>query len=136
MQIQAYLNFDGKCEEAFKFYEQVFGGKIEAMFRFADTPVADHVPAKSQNRIMHARLNVGDAVLLGSDAPTDQVEKPQGFAVALQFEDAAQTEKVFNALSDGGTVQMPIQETFWSVRFGMLTDKYDIPWMVNCAKPE
>jgi PhnB protein len=134
MQINTYLNFNGTCEEAFTFYAQALGGTIEAMIPHAGTPAAEHVPADWRDKIMHAKLIVGDAVLMGSDAPPDGHSAVGGFAVALHAEDPAEAERIFAALAENATVTRPIQETFWSVRFGMLTDRFGIPWMVNCAQ--
>ena len=132
MQINPYLLFDGRCEEAFNFYAQCLGGKIEAMMTHAGTPAAEHSPPEWQSKILHARLTVGDMVLMASDAPPSHFEKPQGFSVSIGIEDVGEAERVFHALSEGGQVRMPIQQTFWAKRFGMFTDKFGIPWMVNC----
>jgi PhnB protein len=134
MQLNPYLTFNGQCEAAFKFYEQCLGGKIVAMLPHAGTPAEEHVPAEWRNKIMHARLTVGDDVLMGSDAPPDRYEGSKGFSVTLGVDNPAEAERVFNALAEKGTVQMPIQETFWAARFGMLVDRFGIPWMINCEK--
>jgi len=135
MQLNPYLTFNGQCEAAFKFYEQCLGGKIEAMMPHAGTPAEEHVPVEWRDKIMHARLAVGDGVLMGSDAPPERYEKPRGFSVSLQVKDPAQAERAFHALAEGGAVQMPIQPTFWAARFGMLVDRFGTPWMINCDKP-
>jgi len=124
-----------QCEAAFRFYEQALGGRIAAMMTFADTPMAEQTPPEMQGKIIHARLLVGDKVLMGSDAPAGRVEKMQGFSVTPGINKPEEAERVFNALADGGTVTMPIQETFWARRFGMLVDRFGTPWMVNCEKP-
>jgi PhnB protein len=134
VQLTPYLNFDGNCEEAFRFYEQCLGGKIVAMFTHRETPAAEHVPAEWQDLIMHARLQVGDAVLMGSDSPPEHYEAPKGSYVSIQVDDPAAAERIFHALAEGGAVQMPIQETFWATRFAMLTDRFGTPWMINCEK--
>jgi PhnB protein len=135
MQLNPYLTFNGQCEAAFKFYEQCLGGKIEAMMPHAGTPAEEHVPVEWRDKIMHARLAVGEGVLMGSDAPPERYEKPRGFSVSLQIKDPAQAERAFHALAEGGAVQMPIQPTFWAARFGMLVDRFGTPWMINCDKP-
>ena len=135
MQLNPYLTFNGQCEAAFKFYEQCLGGKIEAMMPHAGTPAEEHVPVEWRDKIMHARLAVGDGVLMGSDAPPERYEKPRGFSVSLQIKDPAQADRAFHALAEGGAVQMPIQPTFWAARFGMLVDRFGTPWMINCDKP-
>lgn len=135
MRMNTYLTFDGRCEEAFTFYAGCLGGSIASMFRHADTPAAEHVPADWGQKIMHAELRLPGGVLMGSDAPPGSVPHvPAGFAISLHPQEPAEAERIFAALSAGGTVQMPIQETFWSVRFGMLTDRFGIPWMVNCEQ--
>lgn len=134
MQLNAYLNFNGQCEAAFKFYERCLGGKIEAMITHAGTPMAEQVPSNWRDKIMHARLTVGDAVLMGSDAPPDYYEGAKGFSVSIVVDNPAEADRIFNALAESGTVRMPIQQTFWAVRFGMLVDQFGIPWMVNCEK--
>lgn len=133
MQVNPYLTFDGQCAEALKTYENVLGGKIQAMFTFGESPVADHVPAESHDRIMHATLEVDGQLLMASDSPGDHYEKPQGTYVSLNVEKAAEGERIFNALAQDGTVKMPFEKTFWAAGgFGMLVDRFGIPWMVNC----
>ena len=132
MDLVTYLAFDGRCEEAFKFYEKALGGKILMMMKIADAPPGMPITPGSEKRIMHARLAVGNRLLMGGDAPMGNHSKPQGFSVSIQVDKPADAERMFQALSDGGSVMMPIAETFWAQRFGMLTDKFGIPWMVNC----
>lgn len=132
--LNPYLNFNGQCEAAFKFYEQCFGGKNLALMRFGESPMANDVPADFRDKIMHAHLNIGDTALLGSDAPPERFQKPQGFYVCYGLNDPAEAERVFKALSENGQVQMPLQETFWAPRFGMLMDRFGIQWMINCEK--
>jgi PhnB protein len=135
MQLNPYLMFDGQCEAAFRFYEQALGGTIVAIMTFGESPMSEQTPAELRGQIMHARLIVGDTVLMGSDAPGERYEKMKGFSVALGVDEPAEAERVFNALAAGGTVTMPIQETFWAHRFGMLIDRFGTPWMINCEKP-
>ena len=132
MQLQPYLFFKGDCEAAFKFYERCLSGKIEAMLTHAGTPAENHVPAEWRSKIMHARLVVGDAVLLASDVPPEHHQTPKGFSVSIQVTDPSEAERIFNALADNGNVTMPFAPTFWAQRFGMLVDKFGTPWMVNC----
>ncbi len=134
MQLNPYLFFNGQCEAAFKFYAQVLGGKIDGMLTHAVTPAEQQVPAEWRDKIMHARLIVGDQVLMASDAPPDHYEKPTGFSVSIQIKDKAEAERIFNALAEGGKVQMPFGQTFWAAGFGMCADRFGIPWMVNCEK--
>jgi PhnB protein len=134
MQVNPYLFFNGNCEEALKFYEKALGGKIEGMMTHGASPAAQHVGPEWQNKIIHARFVVGGQVLMGSDAPPEHYHPPQGFSVSLSVKQASDAERIFQALAENGKVQMPIQETFWAVRFGMLVDRFGIPWMVNCEK--
>jgi PhnB protein len=134
VQLNPYLFFNGTCEEAFKFYEKCLGGKIEAMMTHAGTPAEAQTPPEWRNKILHARLVVDGQLLMGSDAPPDRREEPKGFSVSLQMKDPAVAERIFHALAENGNVRMPIQETFWAARFGMLVDRFGIPWMINCEK--
>jgi PhnB protein len=134
MQLEPYLFFNGQCEAAFKFYAQVLGGKIEAMMTHAGTPAEGEVPAEWRDKILHARLVVGNQALMASDAPPGHDEKPQGFSVSIGLNDLAKAERIFNALAENGTVRMPFQQTFWAAGFGMCVDRFGIPWMVNCGQ--
>ena len=135
MQIVPYLNFDGNCAEAFRFYERVLGGRIETLLTHGDSPIAGQVPADWQDRVMHARLVVGDQVLLASDAPPDHYITPRGMYVMLWVDTAEEAERVFAALTEGGQVTMPMEATFWASRFGMCVDRFGTGWMVNCSLP-
>jgi PhnB protein len=135
VQISPYLHFNGRCEAAFKFYEKVLGAKIDGMFTFGESPMAKEVPADWQKKIMHARMTVNGNVLMGADASSERYQRPQGFSVSIAVKEPEEAERVFKELAQNGTVQMPIQKTFWSARFGMLVDQFGIPWMVNCEQP-
>jgi PhnB protein len=132
MQMNPYLTFDGQCEEAFKLYEKVLGGKIVAMMSHEGTPAAEHVSPEWRSKIMHARLVVGDKVLMGSDAPPDRRHPMEGFSVTLGIDKPEEAERIFNALAQGGEVRMALEKTFWAERFGMLVDRFGTPWMINC----
>ena len=135
IQWNPYLAFNGQCEAAFKFYERCLGGKIVAMIPFADTPHSEYVSPDDRGKIMHARLVVGSQVLMGSDAPPGQpYEGVKGCSVAIQVDAPDEAERVFNALAQNGIIVMPLGQTFWAVRFGMLTDQFGVPWMINCEK--
>jgi PhnB protein len=127
-----YLFFNGDCAVAFKYYEQHLGGRIESLLTHAETPMSDKMPAGWQEKIIHGRIAVGDMVLMASDAPPPHYHAPQGFSLSLTVADVAEAERIFDALADGGKVNMPLQQTFWAQRFAMLTDRFGIPWMVNC----
>ena len=135
MQLIPYLGFDGQCEAAFKLYERCLGGKIECMMTYDSKPAEYPVPPEWNKRILHATLRVGDQVLMGADAPPDRYQKPQGFSLTLGLNDQAEAERIFKALAEQGTVEMLLQETFWAVRFGVLVDRFGIPWTVNCERP-
>jgi len=132
MQLNPYLTFNGQCEAAFKFYEKVLGGKIEAMMTYGGSPMAEQTQPEWRNKIMHARMTVSDEVLMASDAPPDRYEAMKGIMVTLGIDDSGEAERIFRALSEKGSVQMPIQKTFWAARFGMLVDQFGTPWMINC----
>lgn len=133
--LNPYLTFDGDCEAAFKFYAKVLGGKIEAMIPHEGTPAEKHVPSEWRKKIMHARLVVGDHVLMASDAPPNRHEAMKGFSVSLGVDNPAEADRVFRELAKKGTVRMPTQETFWAARFGMLVDQFGTPWIINCDHP-
>jgi PhnB protein len=135
MQVSPYLHFSGQCREAVTFYAQCFGAKIDAVIPYEGTPAAEQVAADWRNKIVHAHISVGGTVLMAMDAPPDRYQQPKGFHVSLQVDTAAEGERIFAALADKGRVQMPIQETFWAERFGMVVDRFGIPWMVNCSRP-
>jgi PhnB protein len=134
VQINPYLHCNGQCEAAFKFYEKVLGAKIDGMFTFGDSPMAKEVPSDWQKKVMHARMTVNGNVLMGADASSERYQRPQGFSVSIGVKEPEEAERVFKELAQNGTVQMPIQKTFWSARFGMLADQFGIPWMVNCEQ--
>ena len=134
MEIIPYVFFNGQCEAAIKFYEKVFGGKVQGLMTYGDSPAGKDFPPDQKSKIIHARLDVGNSVLMASDATPDRYSPPQGFSLSVSVKDPAEAERVFHALAENGTVQMPIAQTFWSVRFGMLTDQFGMPWMVNCEQ--
>jgi len=132
MKINPYLNFNGNCAEAFTYYEKVLGGKIEMSSTFGAMPAEYPCPPGWKDKILHISMSVGGDTLMGSDAPPDHYGKPDGFSVSLQIPEPAEATRVFEALSSGGSVQMPIQKTFWAKLFGMCVDKFGVPWMINC----
>ena len=132
MQVNPYLFYNGNCEAAFKYYEKVLGGEIEAMMPYGDGPAEMPIPADWKTKIMHSRITIDGEVLMASDAPPGHFHQPQGFSVSLTVEDLANAERKFKALSEGGAVNMPFGKTFWAKGFGMCVDQFGIPWMVNC----
>ena len=134
MKMNPYLLFNGQCEEAFSAYARILGGTIETMTPHKGSPAEGYGAPDWQDKILHASLRLGDDVLMGSDAPPAHFQQPQGFSVSLQFAEPAEGEKVFDALAEGGQVKMPFQETFWAAGFGMLVDRFGIPWIVNCGQ--
>jgi PhnB protein len=135
MQVNPYLHFDGSCGEAMRFYAEVLGGKDLRIMTFRDSPMAERMAESEKDMVMHARFTAGDFTIMASDSPGGRYNKPQGYAVCIGVDTAEGVERVFEALSEGGNVGMPIAETFWAKRFGMVTDRYGTPWMVNCEKP-
>ena len=131
MQLDAYVFFNGKCAEAMRFYEKTLGGKIQMMLKAGDSPAPPENPA-DRDRILHAHLELDGKHLLASDwmAP-HAYEGMKGFSMSLQYDDVDEAKRVFDALSDGGKVNMAMQKTFWSESFGMLVDRYGLSWMVS-----
>jgi PhnB protein len=133
--LNPYLGFNGNCEEAFAAYTKILGGKLGYTTRFDDMPpeAGGGNPAM-KGKIAHTRMTLGAFTLMGSDAPPERYKAPQGFSVNITVDDPAEADRIFAALAEGGATIMPIQETFWAVRFGMCADRFGIHWMVNCEK--
>ncbi len=135
--VQPYLMFGGRCEEALKFYQNAVGAKVEMMMRFNESPMpvpADKIPPGFQNKVMHSSFSIGETTLMASDGC--DVNNPfKGFSLALSVATEAEADRAFNALADGGKVNMPLGKTFWSPRYGMLTDRFGIDWMVMVPGP-
>jgi PhnB protein len=131
MQMTPYLSFKGDCEAAFKFYEESLGGQLGAIFRYGGSPLANQVPAEWSDKVMHGSVTIGGQVLMGGDV-ADSYEEPKGFSLSLQIADIADAERVFSELAAGGKVVMPLEKTFWAERFGMVVDRFGIPWLINC----
>ena len=135
MQIKPYLSFKGDCEAAFRFYEQCLGGRLGAIFRYAGSPMAAQVPADWDDKIMHGNLTVGGQVLQGGDVVPERYEEPRGFSLSIEIDNIADAERIFQELAGGGKVVMPLEKTFWAARFGIVVDRFGIPWLVNCEVP-
>jgi PhnB protein len=135
-QVNPYLVFNGNCEQAFLFYQSVFGGEFPFLGKFKDMPVDDNFPPVSEeeaDRIMHVTLPIGDTVLMGSDSTSQSGDVVVGNNITVSINTASKVEanSIFNGLSAGGTIIMPMTYTFWGAYFGMFTDKFGINWMVN-----
>jgi PhnB protein len=134
-QVQAYLFFDGRCEEALELYRRVFGAQVEALKRFKELPPAEQAQhAGNGEKILHASFRIGKTQILASDGYAKGQPKFEGFALAVDVPTPADADRLFNALADGGAVRMPLAETFFSPRFGMVADKFGITWMVITSR--
>jgi PhnB protein len=136
MQITPYLSFRGDCEEAFSLYAQCLGGQVGSLFRYAGSPMADQVPADWQDKVMHGSVTLGTQELRGGDVAPDSYEPSKGFTLSIQTASVADAERIFRELASGGTVILPLEKTFWAARFGMLVDRFGIPWQINCGETE
>jgi PhnB protein len=134
--LNPYLTFNGQCESALRFYERCLDGKIVVMITYGESPLAEQGPPGWEKKIVHATFAVGDQVLGAGDVPPESYQKPQGFSVTLNIDTATEADRIFNMLAEKGTVQMPVQETFWATRFGMVVDQFGTPWMINCGTPD
>ena len=130
MQVQPYLFFDGRCEEAIAFYRQALGAEVEMLMRFKDAPEPGMSPPGSADKVMHASLKIGGSMVLASDGQCGGKPSFQGFSLSLTAADDAEADRLFTALADGGQVQMPLAKTFFSPRFGMTGDRFGVSWMV------
>jgi PhnB protein len=135
MWLNPYLTFNRQCEAAFKFYEKCLRGKIVMMMTYADSPMADQMPSEWRNKVIHATLVWGNHRLQGADVAPESYLKPQGFSVLLNVEDVAEADRIFTTLASKGVEQIPLQETFWALRFGTLVDQFGTPWLIQCGKP-
>jgi PhnB protein len=130
MEIQPYLSFEGRAEEAIEFYKKSIGAKVEMLMRFKESPDQSMVSPGSGDKVMHAALRAGDALLLMSDGRCTGSADFHGIALALSVKSEGEADRVFNALADGGKVNMPLVKTFFSAKFGMVNDKFGVGWMV------
>ena len=134
MQVQPYLFFDGRCEEALEFYKGALGAEVNMLMRFKDSPEPPGmVPPGAGDKVMHTSFRIGDTTVMASDGRCQGRPSFQGFALSLTARDEAEAERLFNALGDGGAVQMPLARTFFSSRFGMVADRFGVPWMIVVA---
>jgi len=127
-----YVSFKGDCAEAFQYYAEHLGGKTGELFKYGGSPMAAQAPAGWDNKIMHGDITIGGTRLMGADVAPDQYEAPRGVSLSLNLTDEAEADRMFAALSDGGRVIMPIEQTFWAKRFGVVTDRFGLQWLINC----
>ena len=140
MQLHPYLYFEGNCKTAFEFYEQCLNGKIEVLTTYKGSPMANEVPSEWGEKVMHAEFRLSpdssggraSHILMGTDAMPGQYEAVKGVSIMLNMKDSTAAERIFNALAENGKVTMPIEETFWAAKFGMVVDRFGIPWTINC----
>lgn len=136
MQVQAYLNFDGRCEEAIEFYRRALGAEVNMLMRFKDSPepcAPGMLPPGAENKVLHASLQIGETVLMASDCHAGGKPTFQGISLSITVPDEAKADRLFSALADGGQVQMPLTKTFFSPRFGMVADRFGVSWMIHVA---
>lgn len=131
MRVNTHISFNGDCEAAFRFYAACLDARIEIMLTYGESPMAGQFPADWQGKIIHAGLAIGNDSISGADAWPADPGPPKGFTMSLSFNDTVETERVFNALAEGGKITLPLQKTFWTSHYGMLTDRFGIPWMIN-----
>ncbi len=133
MLLQPYLFFNGRCEEAIEFYRKALGAEVDMLMRFTDNPEPIQpgmIPPGSENKVMHASLRIGENLVMASDGRCTGQSSFQGFSLSLQVADTAETERYFNALAEGGQVNMPLAKTFYSPSFGMVADRFGVSWMI------
>jgi len=136
MKVEAYLFFNGRCEEALEFYKKALAAEVTMLMRFKDSPEPQQpgmVPPGSENKIMHVSFRVGDSTVMASDGHCTGQTNFQGFSLSLTVPNDAEADRKFAALADGGQVQMPLTKTFWSPRFGMVADRFGVGWMISVA---
>jgi PhnB protein len=137
MKLNAYISFNGNCREALEFYAGALGGKVISMIPYSEMPAGAGMPISPElsDKIMHGRVEVDGDWIMASDAPPERYRAPQGIQMSASINDVAQAEAAYAKLSAGGTIVMPMTETFWAQRFAMFQDKFGISWMINCEKP-
>ena len=137
MNVQAYVTFGGRCEEALEFYKKSVGAEVTALMRWKESPDAAMKPPPGyEEKIMHANFRIGETQLMADDGLGDKAAEFKGMTLAIEAADDAEAKRVFTALGEGGNVSMPLMKTFWTSSFGMLTDKFGVPWMVNVTAPK
>ncbi|SDX94244.1 VOC family protein [Lysobacter enzymogenes] len=135
MQLNTYLSFNGDCKQAFETYQKILGGKIHALMPFADNPGCEHLSDAERGKIMHGCYELDGFMLMGTDATQAcPYEAIKGAHVTLSLNDPEEAARIFKALAEGGKIEMPLQETFWALAYGILTDRFGVPWMLNCVQ--
>lgn len=132
MNLGTYVSFKGDCRAAFKFYVDALGAKPGLIFRYGDSPMVDALPPDWDNMVMHGSVTINGHLLEGADVPPERYEEPKGFSLSLFPKSVDEAVRLFEQLADGGRILYPIEKTFWSERFGMVVDRFGIPWMINC----
>jgi PhnB protein len=135
MKLHTYLNFGGNCEEAFRFYEKNLGGKIEMMMRYGDQPDPQNVQPGTEKYVLYLNMTIGETQLMGSDVPPERFQPMRSVYLSLAVDSSEEAERIFKLLSEGGEVFMPMEETFFAYRFGMLRDRFGTSWMILRQKP-
>lgn len=131
--INIYLNFNGTTEEAFNFYKSILGGEFVNVTRFKDSPGCENMPSVDQDKIMHVALPFGNSFLMGTDIPESMAKAVNGTSISISIDTDSEEEakRIFDGLSEGGAIQIPLEKMFWNALYGMFTDKFGIQWMVN-----
>ena len=135
MRVNPHLCFDGSCRTAFAAYHRILGGSLVTMLTYGESPLAGQIAPERHTQIIHATLRLGDMEITGVDIPASDYRKPQGFFVTLTIDDPVEAGRIFDALAEGGEVRLAFQPTFWSPGFGVLVDRFWIPWELNCSTP-
>ena len=135
MKLHTYLNYGGNCEEAFRFYEKNLGGKIEMMMRYADQPDPKNVPPGTEKYVLYLNMTIGETQLMGSDVPPERFQPMRSVYLSLAVDSSEEAERIFKLLGEGGEVFMPMEETFFAYRFGMLRDRFGTSWMILHQRP-
>jgi PhnB protein len=131
MQVQPYLFFNGRCEEALEFYRSALGAEVEILSRLKDAPDPGMTQPGMENKVMHASFSIGESMLMASDGRCDGEPHFGGFSLSITVPDEKEADSVFKALADGGKITMPLEKTFWAPKFGMLEDRFGVGWMIS-----
>jgi PhnB protein len=129
------FNFDGRCEQAFKFYEQCLDARIAFMLKWGDSPAAGQAPKEWAGKILHGRISIGNTEIVGGDVLPEHYQMPQGCGIILSTDDPSMAERIFNRLAENGTIYLPLEKTFWALRYGVVVDQFGLRWEINCEQP-